>query len=371
LPPYVNIRGAGPEKTVFEYTGTGSAFQTIENTLQQSGVISPENQSRYNHISGFTVINTNFSVAFTLDQCRNSYFSDLKITGPWVSNNSITLSSTAFILNNVSTPVTCQLNTFERISVEGFAYGVYARGDVYNNTWDDCKFTRNGRSVVFGDEATIGSVGQSTGPVNNVIKNSIFKDIDKTAFLVVNGKRNVSLNNKYYSVGNDGGSTLNVSYPVIQFNDNENLSENDWFERSRELAVGQESFIFQTPYIPEVKTTATTEFKYTTKLSIGTIMQPQQLFRLPADRPSGYEIEYLYVSNQINATRQGTLNIVVNSQNNQKQLSDTYEYTGVSGTEENLKFTITLENNIDTALVNVVNSTSNDNADFYYRVKIK
>jgi hypothetical protein len=375
LPPNVNIRGAGPEKTIIEYTGTASAFQTINNIPLQSGSVGPEHQSRHNHLSGFTVVTTTSSIAFTINECRNSYFGDINIRGPWRSGDSVDLSSIGIKLNNATTPVTCHSNVFERISIEGFAFGVYARGDVYDNSWNECQFLKNAYSVVFGEGATIGSVGQTTGPINNSIRNSIFDDIDKTAFWVVNGKNNTSLNNKYYSVGNDGGSTLNVQFPIIWFDDVNNLSDGDWFQRTQELAFDQQ-FILNVPYIPEVKTTTTVDLKYTNKLAVGTLLQPQKLFRMPADRPTGYEIEYLYNSRQVNATRQGTLSLVVNPANNQKQLSDSYEFVGDIQWSESIKFTAEMfdengDGTVDTTAIMVLNSVNNDSADFYYRVKIK
>jgi hypothetical protein len=375
LPPNVNIKGAGSEKTVFEYTGTGSAFQTVNNTPLQSGPVGPEHQSRHNHISGFTVKTLNPAVAFTVNESRNSYWGDIVVRGPWRSGDPITLNSVAFRLNNMSTSVTCQSNTFDRILVEGFSFGVYARGDVYDNSWQNCKFTKNAYSVVFGEGAVIGSVGQVAGPTNNTVRNCVFDDIDKTAYWIANGKRNVSLNNKYYTVGNDGGSTLNVQSPVIWFEDTDNLSEGDWFERTQELAFDQQ-FILNVPYVPEVKTTATVDLKYTNKLVLGTLIQPQKLFRMPADRPSGYEIEYLYNSRQVNATRQGTISLVVNPANNTKQLSDTYEYVGDNQWAESVKFTVenfdeNADGIVDTTAVMIVNLINNDSADFYYRVKIK
>ena len=375
LPPHVNIRGAGVEKTVFEYTGSGSAFQTINNTPLQSGSVGVEHQSRHNHISGFTLDIKNTAVAFVLNECRDSYFGDIRILGQWRSGDAVNLSSTAFRLNNITTPVTCHSNIFERVYIEGFAFGVYARGDVYDNSWDECRFIQNAYSVVFGEGATVGSVGQTTGPVNNTVRNSVFDDIDKTAYWVVNGKRNVSLNNKYYTVGNDGGSTLNVTFPVIWFEDTDNLTEGDWFERTQELAFDQQ-FILNVPYIPEVRTTTTVDLKYTNKLAVGTILQPQKFFRMPADKVSGYEIEYLYNSRQVNASRQGTLSLVVNPSTNQKQLSDSYEYVGDNQWAESVKFTVenfdeNADGLVDTTAIMILNSINNDSADFYYRVKIK
>lgn len=376
IPPYTNIQGAGSEKTVLEFTGTGPAFVTVNSTFlnsipQQS---TSDNQSRSISMSGFTIESKTRSVVFRLDNCRNSNFKNIKLKGLW-SNGDTGFSDSAFEFVNLSKAVSCHSNFFENIIIEKFSYAVFADGDIYDNSWNNCAIKNTEYGIVFGKNAIIGSVGQTTGPTNNSISNSIFDDIDKNAILIANGKNNSSVNNKFYDVGNAGGTSSNASFPVLDFNDDRNVSINDWFKRTAELAYDQE-FIVNVPYIPEVASNSIVDLKYTNRLKIGFLPQSQRLLRLPLDRSSGYEIEYFYTSNAQNATRQGTLRLAVNVNTGQKQLSDDYEYAGDSNWAESLKFTTEIfdENGdglVDTAAIMVVNSLLNDDADFFYRVKIK
>jgi hypothetical protein len=379
LPPFVNIHGAGSEKTVIEYTGTDAAFETVNSTYLNS---TPEfdsslNQSRHNHISGLTVNLENKSVAFRLRNCRNSMFSDIALSGTWESGDD-GFADSAFEFINLSKVVSCHSNSFENITVKKFTYVVFAKGDIYNNLWNNCVFSKSQYGVVFGKDAVIGSVGQTVGPANNSIKNSVFDDIERHGIWVANGKYNASINNKYYDVGNSGGSSLTAEFSVIQFEDSSNISENDWFKRTTELAYDQ-GFLTE-PYIPEVSSNAFVDLSYTNKISVSQYTQSTRFFRLPVDKTTGYEIEYLYVSRVHDASRQGTMRLIVNTGSSvltaRKQLTDDYEYAGDPSWAEDLKFTAEIfdENGdgiVDTAAIMIVNSLLNDNADFYYRVKIK
>lgn len=379
LPPYVNIQGAGPEKTVIIYTGTGAAFETVNSTFGSQLVENDNtnNQSRYNSINGLTIKIQESSVIFRLVNCRNSNFSNLRLLGiAW--NNAIPNFDTdkAFEFINTSSSVTCHSNTFDSIEFEGFSYSVVAAGDIRDNIWNNCKFIKNKNSIVFGENLPIGS---SVGPTNNFVKNSIFDNIYETAFLIENGKYNASIDNRYFDVGNEDGTSANAKHPIVQFDDT-NISNGDWFKRTAELGYDQE-FIINKPYVPEVSSNAFTDFKYTNRLSLGEIQDTaqqgaQRFFKLPLERVSGFEIEYLYASTVENAARQGTITLVADPGSQQHQLSDDYEYAGNPQWAESLKFTAEIfdENSdgiVDTVAIMAVNSLVNDDADFYYRVKIK
>jgi hypothetical protein len=385
LPPYVNIQGAGPEKTVIKYTGSDVLFETVNSQFGTQPPIqdTTDNQSRYNSISGLTIETENTSIVFRLVNCRDSKFSNLKLLGSAWSNSSANFDvDKAFELINLSTAVTCHSNKFDDIEFEGFSFGIVAAGDIRDNTWNNCKFRKNKNSIVFGQDSSIGSstLGKTVGPTNNFVKNSIFDEIYETAFLIENGKYNASIDNRYYNVGNEGGTSGNATHPVVQFEDDTNISNGDWFKRTAELGYDQE-FIINKPYIAEVSSNAFTDFKYTNKLSLGEIQDtPQQgaqrFFKLPIDRVTGYEIEYLYTSKVENAARQGTMNLIANPNSQQHQLTDDYEYAGNPAWAESLKFSAEIfdENSdgiVDTVAIMAVNSLVNDDADFYYRVKIK
>jgi hypothetical protein len=98
---------------------------------------------------------------------------------------------------------------------------------------------------------------------------------------------------------------------------------------------------------------------------------------LPAENKKSFQIDYLYVSNQVDAMRQGTLEITCNPTGaGQLFLTDNYDFIGDPGFEGNLILTAQLfdenfDGTLDTVAVKVLNSTTSDNADFYFTVKTK
>lgn len=379
LPPYTNIVGAGIEKTKITFTGTGSLFQTINSSSTPSNISSDatsttNNQARNIRLSGISVTLTN-QTAIRLQSCRDSVFEDIAITGSWASGNALNTSNVGILLNSLSSVVTCKNNQFNRIVIKNMSYGIYSDFDIIDNAWNNSNFESLGRGVSFGENTVLGNSGQLVGPSKNIISQSLFRDVDKQGILITNGITNKSSNNKFYLVGNDGGSSLNPIVPIIEFLTNNNLSDNDWFERSAELG-SDPLYILNVPYIPDVAGPTIYQNNYTYRLQLGQYGTYTKFFKLPADRTKGIEVEYLYVSNQVNAKRKGTLHIVVDPTNNLQTLVDEYEYIGNSLFEENLTFQAQNydENGdatVDTVAVMVLNSTTSDNADFYYRVKTK
>jgi len=380
VPPYANIVGAGIGKTVITMTGSGPAFKTVNSS---STIGSPAahstttitNQPTNILMTGLTINSTTDQIGLQLDSCINSLFEDINLVNQWTSGDAGSVNEIGIKLNSLNFAVTTKNNCFNRIQFNNVSYGVYSDYDITNNKFDNCIFENNYISVAFGNTSIIGSIGQSTGPYQNTISNSSFNYIDRQAILVAAGTGNTSFSNRFGLVGNVGGSPADAVYPVIQFDDILNVSEGDWFERSRSLGY-DESYILNTPYIPEVQGATIYQNTYTHKLQINFTGTYEKLFRLPADSRKSFEIEYMYVSSQVNATRTGTLYVIVDPVTNTQSLSDEYDYIGDSAYQETLKFKAqTFDENgdlsIDTIAVMMLNSTTSDVANFYYRVKTK
>ncbi len=381
LPPYTTIEGAGIEKTIFRSTGTGPLFRTINGASTMSSVASDAittetNQAKYISLKGFTVdVTTANTMAFRLENCTRSAFEDIFIKGPWRSGDNYDLNSAAFHWNALSTAVTTSYNTFDNVHVEGFAYGVYSMYDVTNNVWNNGSFNDCIWGFQLGEYTTLGNSGQLTGPSYNTISNCTFDDIDHEGIRVKNGIYNVSSGNKFYSVGNQGGSSINPQHPNITYSSNTNVSESDWFQRSGELGYNLE-YLFNVPFVPEVSGPTITQHNFTHFIQVPELGEFTKLAKFPADVGKSVEIEYLYRSNQVQATRSGTLRITVDPTNDVQTLTDDYEFVGDNAFAENLKFAAqNFDENgdaeVDTVALIVLNSTSSDNAEFYYRVRTK
>ena len=378
VPPFATIRGAGSDKTVI-IAGAHTAFKTVNEassvgSYADDAVSTTLNQARNIHMSGLT-ITTQGTPAFELVSCKDSYFEDIKITGTWAIGDTVSRTNVAMTLTGLSTPVTCQNNIFNKIKISGYAYAILSDRDINNNTWENCEFDTHWAGIVWGETTILGNSGQLTGPTRNIIKNSTFDDIMSTAIRIYTGPDNISTDNKFYNVGNDGGTPANNIYPVIQFDANFNTSDNDYFQRSTVLGTDARYFV-GVEYRPEITGSQITQINRTNYINLTQYTEKAAIFKLPAEKRKGYVIDYTYKSNQVTASRTGTINLVIDPDNQTYSLSDEYDYTGDSQWRESVQFSAEphdedLDGEVDTFVVKVLNSISSDQADFYYTIRYK
>lgn len=377
LPPFATIRGAGIDKTIIN-AGNFEAFKTVNETstpgIYASDAVSTTlNQARSIHISSLTISSTG-GTALSLVSCKDSVFKDIKLIGSYAFGDFVDGAIDGIKMSSLSTAVSSNNNRFENITIEKFVTGIKSDNDIKDNIWTGCMFDTLWQGFAFGINTVLGTSGMLTGPINNTITRSTFNDIYINAIRVDNGTDNTSKSNKFYSVGNNGGSSALNQHSIILFEDLRNISVGDWFERSQELGY-DESYKNGVRYYPDVEGPTIVDFDTTHKLNIGQSGEYSKLFRLPADTTKGYEIDYIYKST-IAGTRTGTITLVVDPVNDTFNLSDNYEFTGNSLYAENLKFTAQNYDedgdiSIDTVAIMMLNLTSSDVATLRYKVKTK
>lgn len=378
LPPFTTIRGAGAEKTIIN-SGAFAAFQTVNET-STPGVYADDsssttlNQARNLTLSNLT-IKTTGGTALALVSCKDSVFKDLVLEGSYTFGDPVVGNIDGIHLTSLSTAVSSNNNLFENVKIKKFVTAVKSDNDIKDNKWIHCNFDTLWQGFALGLGTVLGTSGMLTGPINNIFVNSIFDNIFTSAIKIQNGTENISKDNKFFSVGNAGGTSALNQYPVILFNSIRNASTGDWFKRSEELGY-DETYKNGVRYYPEVEGPTITEFNTTHKLTITESGEYSKLFRLPLDTAKAYEIDYIYKSTSINAVRTGTLTLVVNPVNDTYNLSDDYEYTGDDLYSENLKFIAQNYDEdgnllIDTVAIMMLNSTSSDDGTMYYKVKTK
>ena len=378
LPPYATIRGAGSDKTIIT-AGNHVAFQTVNETstpgtYASDSVSTTLNQARNITVSGIT-INTDHK-GLVLQSCKDSHFEDIRIAGTWALGDSAAANSIGIELNSLSTAVTCQNNSFKNIYVQNKAYAIWSKWDIRENTWQQCRFETLNKAIVFGSGTILGTGGQLTGPLKNIISDSIFDEVEQQAIQVLAGPNNTSQSNRFLNIGNNGGSDdLNES-PIIQYDDQGCMSNNDYFQRA-ELLGYDSAYLVNIPYNTEIKGDVIVQMNTPHTVSIGESGSPIKLFKLPAaDNGKGYQIEYIYKSNSVQAMRSGTLKIAVDPVNDRHVLSDEYEYLGDGAYQESLVFQAdnydeNSDGTVDTVAVMMLNSTSGDEATLTYTVKYK
>ena len=343
IPSYAAIVGAGKDKTIIEFTGTGPVFQFVNDTSDIGAPDSISNtlgitQPRFIKISSLSVItNTADQVCLQLDAVRDSVFENLGITGAW--NGVYSSNSKGMSMNALSSLVTCERNTFKNINIAGFSYAVYAKQDILNNSFEEVYVTDCRQGFVFGEGANGSSVGEQYGPRETQITNCYFYDVKRHAVFVELGTANAVVDAKLVNVGNNGGGHSSAQYPQIYFKNAGNSVKNIFSDRSVALA-NPSSQLVTVPYIPEV----TGQVSYTSfssrQVSIGQITNAALCFRLPIStdqfgsplRGIGYKIDYVYRSANNDFARHGTLVVSANVSPGLAQLTDEYNFIGADST---------------------------------------
>jgi hypothetical protein len=118
-----------------------------------------------------------------------------------------------------------------------------------------------------------------------------------------------------------------------------------------------------------------TEYTYTNVLR--TVQQSafETIFNLPGDQTRTYKIEYIFKSNQVDAMRQGVLEVLVNKTTNTVTYTDTYDFNGELSFSDTMQlkaqmFDLNTDTIFDTVGIRMKNTVTNEDATFSYKVKI-
>jgi len=370
IPSYVTIEGAGPGKTVFNFTGTGTVFEFIKDA--DSLALQQGNQPRFISMKGFSITTDAIATeVFKMNSVRDSVFEDIEINGVWTTVSVTSTASIGIGMYALSSLVTCQRNKFTRVTASGFCTGVYAKQDIFNNLFDDCGFKTLETGVQFGVGTGFGATGFQYGPRKNVIKNSRFEYIRQHGIIVDNGYGNRSRSNMFKDTGNDNtGDSFTpgqAQYSVIKFTNPGNNSTQDIFDRAIALASG--GFV-TTAYLAEVEGSVFFNSPETRVVNIGQAFSAIKAFRIPLNSSTGLTINYLYQSTAYEQMRKGTLSMAIDRINGNIQLVDEYDYTGslASGDDEKLIFSANFEDisSYTTIVISYTNANITDVATLTY-----
>lgn len=339
IPSYASIIGAGKEKTIIEFSGTGPIFQFINDTSEIGAPDSITNtlyitQPRFITVSGLTLSTASSDqIGLQLDAVRDSTFEDLSVAGSW--GGVYNANSKGFALNALSSLVTCERNSFKNITVSGFSYAVYAKQDIQNNLFTELLVTDCRQGFALGEDANGNSVGEQYGPRRTQISNCRFQDVKRHAVYVDLGTSNSVVDATLINVGNDGGGHVSAQYPQIYFKNPGNFVENIESDRSSDMANPAPNIV-AVPYVPEVAGQVSYTSFSSRKVTMGQITNAALCFRLPIStdqfgsptRGIGYKIDYVYRSINNNFARHGSLVVSASVDPGLAQLTDEYNFLG-------------------------------------------
>lgn len=380
VPPYATIKGAGKGKTKIIQTTNNPIFETVNENSTPGNYADDSssttlNQAQDIHISGMTLDSTGTGTMLRLQSCKNSTFDDLEFVNYWQSGDPIVVTNNAIQMNSLSSLVTCSNNIFSNITISGIDVGIFSDFDVHNNNFRDMQISNVGNGVLFGATTVIGTPGQDTGPYNNTISYSNFKDIDNEAIWIKEGFSNYSNNNFFDGVGNVGGNEGNAQYSVIKFEKANNNSTNDTFTRTKLLGYDQQ-FILDAPYVSEIAGPVSADIGGFQQVTINQRNSAITLFRLPGDLTRGYKVSYNYGSSVVNASRKGVMHIMCDRAQDAVHFVDDFDYFGDSNFQPNMVISAELadanaDTTTDTILIKVKNATPSDEGTFTYSINVQ
>ena len=373
LPPYTTLIGDGSGKTVIKQHENHPVIETI-GAVPTPPQTSSDTYPRKIMLKGMTLESVADYNGLKIYSTQDSEFNDLEMIGPYTLISGVPSNTTegfGIFIQDLSTPVNTKNNKFTKIKIFGYPYAVKSDNDAQNNVFDNCVFEQCYYGIVFGENTSLGSVAQATGPINNVITNSKFIEISKHAIWIEHGKGNISQSNNFLKVGNDGGIDTAPAHSIIKFNtgisnlDTTNISSNDFFSRTMAMIRNFDNI----PYIAEIEGPHAGEFNFISKFQLLKQSVYDNFIKLPAESSKTIHMNYQYKNKTYNGgpttgMRKGTLKILIDKENNTTHISDSYDDQGLYTSQLNFKVTlndIDANGDFETLVVEAINDVGISN----------
>lgn len=385
IPPFATIIGAGKDKTIIR-NETGEVMTTVNggstpgnyNPVNTTPIYAADvNQPRYIQMQDLTIETLGNATALKIVDCANSQFENIKVKGPWaIATSGMALTKG---IELVTTGSAKNINLrFNNLEVEGFEYLVYSDYDTRDCMWTDCMFYMCNNAIAFGVDTIIGRIGQTTGPMHNTIRNCKFDLCAREGINILEGKYNLSENNRFYNVGNEGGSSAEATYPVIEVANYTNSSDNDFFQRSVDLIPNSVTDLYYgRQYVPEVHGTTQWRSTYGNKITIGQKNTPTSILKFPLIHGTFF-IDYMYTDTFNGLVREGTITLTMNLNLNTATVQDEYSYAGPAVHQNTLSWSTNVVNygdfygaNPETVEVLVENTLGTSSDSFTYVIRSK
>ena len=245
IPPYANLVGEGPDKTIIRNSGNNAVMVTqddegnVGSNIGNSGATTPTQIQ----ISNMTLRNTVAYGGVSLDRVTKAYFNNVKFQGSYASGGADASTSKGVTVTE-STAVYSTTNViFNQCQFTKFARLVDISNDSTHIRFHDCDFATAYYGALLGAEMDGSTAGSINGPRDVHFSSSSWSDIGQQAIYVKPvagantgvGPRNIISQGNWYAstVANnfEGIGTLN-EVPVIQYDNDECSSHLDFFERS-------------------------------------------------------------------------------------------------------------------------------------------
>ena len=245
IPPYAHLVGEGPDKTIIKNSGNNAVvvMQDDEGNVGSNIGNSSATTPTQIQISNMTLRTSVAYGGISLDRVTNAYFNNVKLQGSYASGGSDSSNSKGVRTTNSTATFTTSNIVFNQCQFTKFARLVDLSFNCTNVKFHACDFKTAFYGALIGAEMDGSTTGLDDGPRDIQFTSSSWSDIGQQAILVSPatgttddaGPRHIVSHANFYAktVGNNFEGVGSIrEVPVIQFDNDECSSVQDFFERT-------------------------------------------------------------------------------------------------------------------------------------------
>ena len=352
IPPYAHLVGEGPDKTIILNSGNNAVLvmQDDEGNVGSDIGNSSATTPTQVQVSNMTIRNSVAYGGLSLDRVTNAYFNNVKFQGSYASAGADVTTSKGITVTNSNATFSTSNVVFNQCQFTKFARLVDISFNATNIKFHACDFTTAYYGALLGAEMDGSTAGLDDGPRDIQFTSSSWSDIGQQAILVAPktgttddaGPRHIVSHANFYAktVGNNFEGFESIrEVPIIQFDNDECTSVQDFFERTF-LRTPDGSSQFNAA--PEVQGIGVTTKLIKTKTLTDNTSTATTINEFPALAGKGIFIRYKIVRGTLDRTGE----FIISASTNGVGFDDTFTE---SGADVGVTLTAEMDNKDSTA----------------------
>ena len=245
IPPFAHLVGEGPDKTIIKNSGNNAVIVMQDDEGNVGSNIGNSSATTPTQIQ-ITNMTLRQSVAYggvSLDRVTNAYFNNVKFQGTFASGGTDASTSKGVTVTNSTATFSTSNIVFNQCQFTKFARLVDLSFNCTNIKFHACDFKTAFYGALIGAEMDGSTTGLDDGPRDVQFTSSSWSDIGQQAILVAPatgttddaGPRHIVSHANFYAktVANNFEGVGSIrEVPIIQFDNDECSSVQDFFERT-------------------------------------------------------------------------------------------------------------------------------------------
>tara|TARA_B100001057_G_scaffold56301_1_gene49908 strand:+ start:146 stop:1738 length:1593 start_codon:yes stop_codon:yes gene_type:complete len=350
IPPFAHLVGEGPDKTIIKNSGNNAVMVMQDDEGNVGSNIGNSSATTPTQIQ-ITNMTLRTSVAYggvSLDRVTNAYFNNVKFQGTFASGGTDSSNSKGVtVTNSTSTHSTSNI-VFNQCQFTKFARLVDLSFNCTNIKFHACDFKTAFYGALIGAEMDGSTTGLDDGPRDVQFTSSSWSDIGQQAILVAPatgttddaGPRHIVSHANFYAktVANNFEGVGSIrEVPIIQFDNDECSSVQDFFERTDARRSDG-----STNAAPEVQGIGVTTKLIKSQTLPDNTSSATTINEFPALTSKGISIKYKITRGTLDRTGE----LIISASTNGISFDDTFTESGATA---GVTLTATLDNKDSTA----------------------